>query len=409
MAGPNTSTRSSSASASSSHQAPSAPSAARAPSHGARGREHRVDAGQAGEAEQRARRRAATTSAPSAGSSSGGRATSGDDEQRRARPRVAARRRAASAASPPAASQPARGKQRDEDHRDGGGEARARPAGPASRPASARPRERAGRARREQAPERRAAARAGCARAGRGAIVPPVVRHLGQGVGERVEEVGERAALVRVGPQRAVDRRAQRGRQVAAGGGSGRGRGRRRAARSRRASPRARVDARERLVEHEPERVEVGALVDARARRLLGRHVGERADDVARCSVSGSSPARCATPKSVSFAAAAAAGRHAGTMTFCGLTSRCTTPRSWACPSASREREPDRAARRGPTARPSRLELGERAALDELGDEVAAVVLLARVVDGDDRRVVEPRGGVGLALRALGRRARRRG
>ena len=49
---------------------------------------------------------------------------------------------------------------------------------------------------------------------------------------------------------------------------------------------------------------------------------------------------------------------------------------------------------------PSALELGERAAVDELGDEVARARVLAGVEDRDDRRVVEPGGGQRLALRA---------
>ena len=50
------------------------------------------------------------------------------------------------------------------------------------------------------------------------------------------------------------------------------------------------------------------------------------------------------------------------------------------------------------------LELRERAALDQLGDEVAAAVLLAGVEQRDDRVVVEPRDRARLALRALRRR-----
>ena len=91
-------------------------------------------------------------------------------------------------------------------------------------------------------------------------------------------------------------------------------------------------------------------------------------------------------------------------MTFCGLTSRCTTPRSWAWASASVSASPirsDVAVRE----RAVRLELRERAALDELGDEVAAAVLLARVEQRDDPLVVEPRDRAGLALRALRRDA----
>jgi hypothetical protein len=43
----------------------------------------------------------------------------------------------------------------------------------------------------------------------------------------------------------------------------------------------------------------------------------------------------------------------------------------------------------------------ERAAFDELHDEVGEAVDVARVVDGDDARVAEARGGMGLAPEAL--------
>ena len=51
------------------------------------------------------------------------------------------------------------------------------------------------------------------------------------------------------------------------------------------------------------------------------------------------------------------------------------------------------------------LELREGAAFDQLGDEVAGVVLLARIEQRDDRVVVEPRDRPRLALRAFRRRA----
>ena len=74
--------------------------------------------------------------------------------------------------------------------------------------------------------------------------------------------------------------------------------------------------------------------------------------------VSGSSPARWATPKSVSLAAPSAPSAGAsGTITFCGLTSRWMTPRSWACASASASASPIRS-----TSRSDERAVGARAA-----------------------------------------------
>ena len=116
---------------------------------------------------------------------------------------------------------------------------------------------------------------------GCGATVPPSSETSGQRLRELGGELVERPALVGPRAQRGVDRRAQLLRQVLArapqrrqhGADAARGRGGRAGA--------DRVDARQRLVEHEREAVEVAALVDALAGGLLGRHVGEGADDVA--------------------------------------------------------------------------------------------------------------------------------
>jgi hypothetical protein len=48
--------------------------------------------------------------------------------------------------------------------------------------------------------------------------------------------------------------------------------------------------------------------------------------------------------------------------------------------------------------RPVALEVGQRAAADELGREVERLVVVARVVQRDDPRVAEPGGGQRLAL-----------
>ena len=116
--------------------------------------------------------------------------------------------------------------------------------------------------------------------------------------------------------------------------------------------------------------------------------------------VSTSSPASCATPKSVSFAAAR---REVGDVrddhvlrldvavddaALVGVRERV----------GEREADPQHVAVRQLVGG---LELRERAALDQLGDEVAVAVLLAGVEQRDDRVVVEPRHGAGLALGAL--------
>ena len=105
-------------------------------------------------------------------------------------------------------------------------------------------------------------------------------------------------------------------------------------------------------------------------------------------------------PKSVSFAAAPPSAEASGQMTFDGLTSRCTTPRAWAWARASHSVAPmrsDVAVRQRAVA----LELRERPAADELGDEHPAVVVAAGLVQRDDRRVPQPCGGERLARGAL--------
>ena len=97
-----------------------------------------------------------------------------------------------------------------------------------------------------------------------------------------------------------------------------------------------------------------------------------------------------------------------GTITFCGLTSRWIDAALVGVGErvGERQADPQDVAVRELVRR---LELGERAALDQLGDEVAAAVLLAGVEQRDDRVVVEPRDGAGLALGPLRRRRRRPG
>ena len=166
-----------------------------------------------------------------------------------------------------------------------------------------------------------------------------------------------------------------------------------------------RVDAREALVEHERERVEVGALVDPVAVGLLRGHVGERADDVARARqrrVAGQvRDAEVGQLRRRARGARAVGDDHVLRLDVAvddaaavGVLER--VGRARARP----------AARRGPTARRRPASAVERAPAHQLGDEVARLAVLAGVEDGDDARVVEPRGGQRLARRALGRGAR---
>ena len=116
--------------------------------------------------------------------------------------------------------------------------------------------------------------------------------------------------------------------------------------------------------------------------------------------VSGSPLATCATPKSASFAKPAPAAGSATTITFWGFTSRWTTPRACACPSASQSTTPIRAASRSETA-PALQQLRERAAAHQLGHEVDLVLVEGQLVDGDDARMVQPGGRARLALDPL--------
>ena len=76
------------------------------------------------------------------------------------------------------------------------------------------------------------------------------------------------------------------------------------------------------------------------------------------------------------------------------------TPRSWAWASASASASPIRSTSRSETA-PAASSCASVEPTHELGDEEARAVLLARVEDRDDARVVEPRDRVRLAPGAL--------
>jgi hypothetical protein len=104
---------------------------------------------------------------------------------------------------------------------------------------------------------------------------------------------------------------------------------------------------RQRLVERDTERVEVGTRVEALgvAADLLGRGVGDRPDELP--AVRSVASASCTRPKSESSAVPSARRR-----TFEGLTSRCTSPARCSSPGPGRSRR--RCGRRRPDRRPRR-------------------------------------------------------
>ena len=167
-----------------------------------------------------------------------------------------------------------------------------------------------------------------------------------------------------------------------------------------------RVDAAERLVEHEAERVEVRGRGRAAALGLLGRHVGERADDVA-------GRGQRVVAGDAGDAEVGQLGDDArrlgrlGDQDVAGL--------DVAVDDAARVRVRERVAQRD--ADQHDVAVGQRAvgaaarasvcAAHELGDQVDGVVVAAGLVERDDRRVRQPRGGQRLALGPRARRPRR--
>ena len=227
---------------------------------------------------------------------------------------------------------------------------------------------------------------------------------MGQRGRQLVGELGERPAVLRPGRQRAVQRGAQLRREVLALAAQRR-QHRAEPARGRRGAPGAhRVDARQTFVEHERERVEVGALVDAVPVGLLRGHVGQRPDDVA-----GARQRRVA--RQVGDAEVGQLRRRAGGARAVGDDH--VLGLDVAVDDAAAVRVLERVGER--EADPQHVAVGqlalggelvERAPAHELGHEVARVAVLARVEDRHDPGVVEPRGGQRLARRPLGRGAR---
>src|SRR3954469_2376756 len=395
--GPVPSRSSTRASASTSHQPPSAPSASRC--HGRAACPARAGQAPASPANPRTgasagadhsvppRRRSsavgsatARTSAatPSRLSSASQTTSAAAIASQPPRGRIATTSAAAARAPAPGGGGGARG---PEPRRRGGGERSGRHAG-------GQPRERLG----ALARHRRLAEALERATRDRSGLVAGV-RQRGR---QRGAQVRERAALLETRQDRPVDRAAQVEREVApqaperrqAGGGPAR--------RRRRAAAAHGVDARERLVEDERERVEVGLLAGVAALRLLGRHVRQRADDIARARED-------VIPRDASDAEVRQL-RHA--LSVVGVVGHHDVAGlDVAVHHAAAVRMGERVAQCDADAQDVAVrqrallhELAERAAPDELGDEVHRAVVAPGLVQGDDAGVRQPRGRLRLAL-----------
>ncbi len=233
---------------------------------------------------------------------------------------------------------------------------------------------------------------------GCGATVPPTSETSGRAAASASGEVRQRPALLRSRAQRAVDPGTQRVRQVAARAAQGR-QHRADAARRRRGRAGAdRIGARQRLVEHEREAVEVGPLVDPPARGLLGRHVGQRADDVAGARerfVAGE--VGDAEVRELRHAGGRARSVGDDHVLRLDVAVYDAAPMGMLQRIAEREPDPQHVAVR---QRALPAEHVQRAAVDQLGDQVARAGVPAGVEDRDDAGMVEPSGGQRLALGA---------
>ena len=166
------------------------------------------------------------------------------------------------------------------------------------------------------------------------------------------------------------------------------------------------VDAGERLVEDERQRVEVRLLADLASLALLGRHVGERAEHVA------GARERVLADE----AGAAEVGELGGggerlrrrRAILARVRDEHVLRLDVAMDHAARVSVLERAGEREADLQHllvlelvRRDQPRERVAVDELGDQVERVIVGARLVQRDDRRVREPRRGERLAGRAL--------
>ena len=226
-----------------------------------------------------------------------------------------------------------------------------------------------------------------------------LVGELGLGGAQLVPQIGGRGAARRVGLEGVVDDVTQLERQVApqprqrrhraaeAPGGGGRPGGAHR------------ILARPGLVEGQGERVDVTGGRHARSLRLLGRHVGERAHHVARAG-EGVALDEVRHPEVGQLGEAHSRG---------GLGHHDHVLRLHvAVDDAARVRVGQRLGQVGADAghvtigqRPRTQQLGQGSAPNELGDEIDVVFVRSQLVDADDRRMVEPGRGHGLARHPL--------
>ena len=220
-----------------------------------------------------------------------------------------------------------------------------------------------------------------------------------QSLFERESQLLERLAIRRGGGERRVERARQAARQIAAAAlerldpladPTRRGGGRRAA---------HRVDAAEGLVEHERERIEIGLLADVAPLALLRRHIGERAEHAAgACQGVLAGETRAAEVGEL--------GRPPGPL---GLSRHEHVVRlDVAMDDAARMCVGERIGECEADLehvlvgkRAAGDQLGECIAVDQLADQVEGVVDCAGLVQRDDRRVRQARGGQRLARRPL--------
>jgi hypothetical protein len=229
---------------------------------------------------------------------------------------------------------------------------------------------------------------------------------------ERVVQVGERASSLRVNPQRLVDGAREIARKIAAVvlqrryrlADSPRCRGR--------GAPTDRVDATEGLVQDERERVEIGGRTGLAPLALLGSHVGERAEHVARPR---QDLATC--EQRTAEVSELGGGRQAAPLRR--ALRRLLRLRRIVCDQdvlrldvtmdhSARVSVRERVGQREPdlddllvAQRVLLDQLRERVPLDQLGDQVEGVPVRARLVEGDDRRMRQAGGRVRLSHRTV--------
>ena len=151
----------------------------------------------------------------------------------------------------------------------------------------------------------------------------------------------------------------------------------------------------EHLVEDGAEREDVGPRVDRPPLRLLRRHVGRGAEDRCRAVCRAPSSSLRSAPRSIELREAEVEHLRAAVardQMLAGLMSRWTMPA--ACAAASADAICAAYASAVATGSgPPRQQRVERHAIDELHRDERRAVVLVDLVDGDDVRVVERRGG----------------